>query len=84
MTTIIPSNEAAAESADASTIQPPGQTRQTCEGCGIEAFDVLARSVIDPENPRHVPHLCTACCAMYPGREWMRHGDATLPPTEVQ
>ena len=42
-----------------------------CHECGTTGADVMRRFFIG------YPALCTACCSMRPGREWMRHDEHT-------
>ena len=38
-----------------------------CADCGTDTADALVRCM-----PGFDRRLCTACCALYPGRAWMR------------
>lgn len=49
-----------------------------CEDCQQERDDVVVRWLYDSEleskgrNKGDKPALCTACCAQYPSRGWMK------------
>jgi hypothetical protein len=49
-----------------------------CAKCGHDKPDVMLRSLKDKDLKNadgqwiDPPALCTACCATYPGRQWMR------------
>lgn len=51
-----------------------------CEQCGVDNDDVMRRNFWPDELAKmkmqkgRLPALCTACCAQFPGREWMKAG----------